>query len=49
MDSYWLIDEVGKARHQDLLIEASRARRFLAAKKRRRLSGLVQSLMLIFG
>jgi hypothetical protein len=49
MDSYWLIDEIGKARHQAFLDDANRARRFLSSKKRRRLSGLVQSLMLIFG
>jgi hypothetical protein len=48
MDNYWLLSEAGKARHEDFLRDASRARRFLAAKKLQ-LPALMQSLMLIFG
>jgi hypothetical protein len=49
MDSFWMLNELGKARYEEFLQDASRARRFLSAKKQRQLSGLVQSLMLIFG
>ena len=49
MDNYWLIEELGKVRHQEFMRDADRARRFLTSKKRRRLSVFLQAVMLIFG
>ena len=49
MDGYWLLGEMAKARHEEFLSEARRARWFLSSKRHRQLSALVQSLMLIFG
>ena len=49
MEGYWLMGEYGKARHEDFLQEANRARRFLSAKKPSRLPTLVKSLLLLFG
>jgi hypothetical protein len=48
MESYWVMNDAGKARHEEFVRDANRARRFLRAKKSRRLSALLQSVLLIF-
>lgn len=48
MDNYWMVEEIGKARVDDLLRDAASVRRFLTSKKSR-LATLLQSLIIILG
>lgn len=40
MESYWMVSEIDKMRHEDMLRQAASARRFLTAKRSQELSAL---------
>ena len=47
MESHWMISEIGKLRHEDMLRQAVSARRFLTAKRSRELPALWRFVILL--
>jgi len=45
MESYWLMNEAGKARHADMLREAFIARRFLNSNRVSKMPAILKSLL----